>query len=104
VACSSIQEDGMALEHLLEVGEGIPAPEKIRRAANLQDVRAEHARSLADPDGFWSEQAKRFRWSQPWTRVLEWRVLGDVALRAGTTVPSSASTRTVPSGASPMAS
>ena len=64
----------MALEHLLEVGEGIPAPEKVRRAANLQDVRAEHARSLADPAGFWGEQAKRFRWSQPWTRVLDWRV------------------------------
>jgi acetyl-CoA synthetase len=29
----------MALEHLLEVGEGIPAPEKIRRAANLQDLK-----------------------------------------------------------------
>src|SRR5215831_580628 len=64
----------MALEHLLEVGEGIPAPEKVRRAANLQDVRAEHARSLADPNGFWGEQAKRFKWSQSWTRVLEWRV------------------------------
>ena len=64
----------MALEHLLEVGEGIPAPEKVRRAANLQDVRAETARSLADPDGFWAEQAKRFRWSQPWTRVLDWHV------------------------------
>ena len=64
----------MALEHLLEVGEGIPAPEKVRRAANLQDVRAEHARSLADPEGFWGEQARRFRWSQPWTRVLDWRV------------------------------
>ena len=56
------------------MGEGIPAPEKVRRAANLQDVRAEHARSLADPQGFWGEQAKRFKWSQPWTRVLEWRV------------------------------
>src|SRR5262249_61533894 len=29
---------------------------------------------LADPNGFWGEQAKRFKWSQPWTRVLEWRV------------------------------
>jgi len=27
--------------------EGIPAPEKIRRAANLQDLRAEHERSLS---------------------------------------------------------
>ena len=49
----------MALEHLLEVGEGIPAPDAIRRVANLQDVRAEHARSLADPEGFWGEQARR---------------------------------------------
>src|SRR5215813_5941115 len=112
----------MALEHLLEVGEGIPAPEKVRRAANLQDVRAEHARSLADPNGFWGEQAKRFKWSQPWTRVLEWRVpdhqwfVGESSTsprtpstvmrtdRGGITAPSSASTRTAPSGAPPTVS
>ena len=62
----------MALEHLLGVEAAVPAPEAIRRAANLQDVVAEHARSLKDPDGFWAEQARRFRWSVPWTQVLEW--------------------------------
>src|SRR5262249_51407201 len=46
----------MALEHLLGVDAAVPAPEPIRRAANLQDVAAEHARSLKDPDGFWAEQ------------------------------------------------
>jgi acetyl-CoA synthetase len=63
----------MALEHLLGVDAAVPAPEAIRRAANLQDVAAEHARSLKDPDGFWGEQARRFRWSVPWTQVLEWK-------------------------------
>ena len=57
----------MALEHLLGVDAAVPAPEAIRRAANLQDVVAEHARSLKDPDGFWAEQARRFRWSVPWS-------------------------------------
>jgi acetyl-CoA synthetase len=64
----------MPLEHLLGVGEGILAPEPLRRAANLQDVVAEHARSLRDPDGFWGEWARRFRWTQPWTQVLDWQV------------------------------
>ncbi len=35
--------------------------------------REMYARSVADPDGFWGEQAKAFlTWSKPWSKVLEW--------------------------------
>ena len=29
-------------------------------------------RSLADMEGFWSDQARRLDWLKPWDRVLEW--------------------------------
>src|SRR6185436_10456595 len=33
--------------------------------------RAEHARSLNDPDGFWAEQAEKLDWSKRWDKVLD---------------------------------
>ena len=30
-----------------------------------------HARSLADPEGFWGEQAQRIEWFEPWQKVLD---------------------------------
>ena len=33
--------------------------------------RAEHARSLKDPDGFWAEQAAKLDWSKRWDKVLD---------------------------------
>ena len=32
----------------------------------------EYQRSIADPDGFWGEQAQRFLWERKWQRVLDW--------------------------------
>jgi acetyl-CoA synthetase len=63
----------MPLEHLLNVGDAFPAPEALRRSAKPADVAAERARSIADPDGFWGGWAKRFRWSQPWSKVFDWK-------------------------------
>ena len=40
--------------------------------ASLDEYRAMHARSIADPSGFWSEVAQDFEWFKPWTSVLEW--------------------------------
>ncbi len=31
-----------------------------------------YERSLADPEGFWAEQARQLEWFRPWDRVLEW--------------------------------
>ncbi|MBV8538650.1 MAG: propionyl-CoA synthetase [Alphaproteobacteria bacterium] len=30
-----------------------------------------HARSLADPEGYWGEVARQVAWTKPWTRVLD---------------------------------
>ncbi len=38
---------------------------------SLDAYRAEHARSLADPEGYWGEAAQALEWFTPWTRVLE---------------------------------
>jgi acetyl-CoA synthetase len=39
---------------------------------SLAEYEAVYARSVADPAGFWAEQANRFHWHQPWEQVLEW--------------------------------
>ena len=31
-----------------------------------------HQRSLDDPNGFWSEQARKLDWYKTWDRVLDW--------------------------------
>jgi acetyl-CoA synthetase len=36
--------------------------------------RAQHERSIRDPEGFWSEVAKGFHWFKPWGKVLEWNL------------------------------
>ena len=40
---------------------------------SAQKYQEMYARSVADPDGFWAEQAKTFlSWSRPWSRVSDW--------------------------------
>ena len=41
---------------------------------DLATYRAEHERSLRDPEGFWGEVAKGFHWFKPWGKVLEWNL------------------------------
>ncbi len=40
-----------------------------------------YKRSIADPEGFWAEQAKRIDWIKPWTRVKNTTFSGDVSIR-----------------------
>src|SRR5262245_31249761 len=40
--------------------------------SSIEEYRKLHARSLSDPDGFWSEEARRLAWFHPFDRVLEW--------------------------------
>src|SRR4030095_2899837 len=51
-----------------------PPPDFARQShlGSLDAYRALYARSLADPDGFWAEQADRLTWSRRWDHVLEW--------------------------------
>lgn len=39
---------------------------------NLDEYREVYARSVADPEGFWAEQAATFQWQKPWKRTLKW--------------------------------
>ena len=39
---------------------------------SFEDYQRTYARSVADPEGFWAEQANRFQWHKPWRRVLKW--------------------------------
>ena len=38
----------------------------------LEQYREVYARAVADPEGFWAEQAAGFYWQKPWRRVLKW--------------------------------
>ena len=40
----------------------------------MDAYRAMHARSLEDPEGFWSEVASELHWFRKWDRVLEWNL------------------------------
>jgi len=40
---------------------------------SLEEYRSLHKRSVADPEGFWSGEARRLSWFRSWERVLEWK-------------------------------
>ena len=46
------------------------SPHPTTRATEGYD--AFHARSIADPSGFWAEQATRIDWHEPFTQVLDY--------------------------------
>ncbi|MCB9116662.1 MAG: acetate--CoA ligase [Caldilinea sp.] len=60
------------LEQILSHDETFSAPEWLKAQANLKDLEAEHARSIADPDAFWGSWAARFEWFTPWEKVMDW--------------------------------
>jgi len=39
---------------------------------SLDAYRAEHQRSIDDPEGYWGEIAKELHWFKPWDKVLDW--------------------------------
>jgi len=57
-----------------------PVPELWAKSAwiNNDTYRKMYEQSIADPEGFWGEQAKRLVWFQPWTKVREGSFSGDV--------------------------
>ena len=40
---------------------------------SLADYHRLHARSIADPAGFWGEEAAKLSWFKRWDRVLDWQ-------------------------------
>ena len=50
-------------------------PDSFREKAqikSLEEYKQLYQQSIDDPEGFWSEQAKRLDWIEPWTTTLEW--------------------------------
>ena len=47
----------------------VQLPLQVTSFEHYQEV---YARSVADPEAFWAEQAGTFEWSKPWDKVLEW--------------------------------
>ncbi len=39
---------------------------------SMDEYRRLHERSVADPEAFWAEEARRLAWFEPWQKVLEW--------------------------------
>ncbi len=42
------------------------------RINSLEEYHSTYNRSVADPEGFWSEIAESFHWFKSWDKVLEW--------------------------------
>src|SRR5262245_17994660 len=59
------------IANLLTITQEYPAPPIVARACRQQNWAEECRRSLEDPDGFWGEHARRFKWTQPWQHVME---------------------------------
>jgi len=67
--------DGHTIESVLQEDRVFSPPEGFAAAAlvpSREHYDELYRRSVADPSGFWGEQAARLRWSKPWERVLEW--------------------------------
>ena len=47
------------------------SPEIVAKQALLDHWREEYDRSIADPEKFWGDAAKDFRWTKPFTKVKE---------------------------------
>jgi acetyl-CoA synthetase len=56
------------------MAELIPPPPAAARETHCtaEQYEAHYARSLADPDGFWAEQAERIDWVRPPRRIANW--------------------------------
>ncbi len=44
----------------------------LSRIRSVEDYHRLYEYSIADPEGFWAEQAESFLWRKRWDRVLEW--------------------------------
>jgi acetyl-CoA synthetase len=43
-----------------------------KQIKNFREYLETYDRSIADPEGFWAEQAETFFWRKKWDKVLEW--------------------------------
>jgi hypothetical protein len=60
-----------SIETLLHDEIRFPAPAELVRGSLVGDYETHYRRSLADLEGYWDEVARGFRWTAPWSRVLD---------------------------------
>ncbi len=60
------------IANLLHETEEYAPPAVVAENARLKDWEAEYRRSIENPDAFWDDYARRFRWSREWTSVSHW--------------------------------
>ncbi|HTR24248.1 MAG TPA: acetate--CoA ligase [Terriglobales bacterium] len=60
------------ISNLLATDEEYPAPQIVVDQVQNKNWKADYERSVKDPEGFWEDEALRFTWTQPWSKVLDW--------------------------------
>lgn len=60
------------IETLLKESRTYHPTAKTRDAAYIKDYETEYQKSIADPEAFWSAEAKQLEWFTPWDKVLDW--------------------------------
>jgi len=60
------------ISNLLSIDEEYAAPAIVAQNCHQQDFAAEYRKSITDPEAFWGDYAKRFLWTRPWNKVLDW--------------------------------
>jgi acetyl-CoA synthetase len=60
------------ISNLLNVDQEYPSPDIVARNVLQKDWAGECRRSLADPEAFWGNYARRFHWAKPWEKVMQW--------------------------------
>ena len=60
------------ISNLLAMDKEYAAPQIVAQNCRQQNFAADYQRSVDDPEGFWGDYAKRFVWTRPWSKVLDW--------------------------------
>jgi acetyl-CoA synthetase len=71
----SEQASTSGIQSVLQEDRVFAPPAAVARGAHvgsLDTYKEMHARSIADPEGFWGEIAKELHWFTSWDKVLEW--------------------------------
>jgi acetyl-CoA synthetase len=62
---------GVSAQNFAAKEEQYESPQIVVRQALLQRWREEYDRSIADPERFWAEAAREFRWTKSFSKVME---------------------------------
>ena len=60
-----------AIDSLLAVGEEYPSPTCVSSLCIQKDWATEYRRSMDFPEAFWGDYARKFVWTKPWQKVME---------------------------------